>query len=85
MQPQFIVYILVTATLLIWLIHTTMYSKAYIYVDLSIASLFGGYTVLSTKAISSLLNVYFYEIFTNYMTAGLLIILFASAVVCITS
>ena len=52
------------------------YGSKFIIIDLGLVALFGGYTVLSTKGISSLLSTSFYHIFTMpiaYLFAGVLI------------
>lgn len=52
------------------------YGSKFIVVDLGLVALFGGYTVLSTKGISSLLSTSLYHIFTMpiaYLFAGVLI------------
>ncbi|WVQ66201.1 uncharacterized protein L199_004380 [Kwoniella botswanensis] len=54
----FIIYTLITVLLLITLIilSNTSYGHRYLLVDIGVCTLFGGYTVLSTKALSSLLS-----------------------------
>ena len=52
------------------------YGSKFIIVDLGLVALFGGYTVLSTKGISSLLSTSLYHIFTMpiaYLFSGVLI------------
>jgi magnesium transporter len=69
-QRSFVVYLVITLILLSFLIHysNTKYGKEYILIDLSIASIIGGYTVLSIKALSSLLKLEFYRMLTHWIT-----------------
>ncbi|CAG8433534.1 6731_t:CDS:2 [Ambispora gerdemannii] len=52
----------------------------FILVDLSLVALFGGYTVLSTKAISSMLTMTFVLMFEAWITWFLLFVLIVTAV-----
>ncbi|THH33644.1 hypothetical protein EUX98_g503 [Antrodiella citrinella] len=42
--------------------------KRWVYVDIGLCAIFGGFTVLSTKAISTLLTMEWFEIFTEWIT-----------------
>ncbi|KAG0241520.1 hypothetical protein BGW41_005829 [Actinomortierella wolfii] len=52
----------------------------YILVDLSIVAIFGGYTVLATKGVSSLLSLSFYKMFTYPISYLLVFVLISTAV-----
>jgi hypothetical protein len=49
-------------------------------VDVGICAIFGGYTVLSTKAMASLLSTIFLEAFEYPITYGLLVVLAGTSV-----
>ena len=75
-QTAFYVYVGITVTLIAIL---TSLSRTHgdrtIFIDLSLVALYGSYTVLSTKAISSLISSSFYRIFTypiSYSIVGVL-------------
>ena len=82
LQFQFIVYFIFTFGFAVFLI-TMSYSrmaKKFIFVDLLIVSIFGGYTVLATKGLSSMLKTSFVTIFTHWITYFLIIVLLVTAV-----
>jgi hypothetical protein len=65
----------------------TSYGKKYIFIDLTIASLIGnfiiytgGYTVVSIKALSSILKMDFYRMFTHWITYFMLMILILTGI-----
>ncbi|KAI5812991.1 magnesium transporter NIPA-domain-containing protein [Pyronema omphalodes] len=63
-QTAFEIYFVVTATLIIILMKlSSKFGDQTILIDLGLVGLFGGYTVLSTKGISSLISSSFYHIF----------------------
>ncbi|WWC92636.1 uncharacterized protein L201_007595 [Kwoniella dendrophila CBS 6074] len=66
----FIIYTSITFTLLIGLIvlSNTSYGQRYLLVDIGVCTLFGGYTVLATKALSSLLSNNFFDSFNFTIT-----------------
>ncbi|WVR07918.1 hypothetical protein IAU60_004961 [Kwoniella sp. DSM 27419] len=66
----FILYTIVNFLLLAFLIliSNTSWGHRYIYVDIGITCLFGGYTVLSTKALSSLLSNDFFGAWQDGIT-----------------
>lgn len=70
-QPAFIAYFAVTAAAtagLLSVTHSKSYGNRWIGVDVGICALFGGYTVLATKALSSLLSNLFLQAFTFVIT-----------------
>jgi drug/metabolite transporter (DMT)-like permease len=80
-QPAFLVYLLTTCVLFAVLASlSTPYGHKYILLDLALAALLGAYTVLCTKAISSLLSSSLYRTFTYPLTYPLLAILAITAV-----
>ncbi|RHZ80590.1 hypothetical protein Glove_134g88 [Diversispora epigaea] len=80
-QPQFIIYFITTCVLSILLIYlSNKIGHKFIFVDLLLVAIFGGYTVLSTKAISSLLTMEFVLMFTYSITYLLLFVLMSTAV-----
>lgn len=48
--------------------------KTYVFVDIGLCALFGGFTVLSTKALSTLLTLQWIEIFTHRISYILLLV-----------
>ncbi|GJJ77143.1 magnesium transporter [Entomortierella parvispora] len=81
LQTQFIVYFIVCSVLVAVLasLSETIGSQ-YIFIDLSIVAIFGGYTVLSTKGVSSLLSLSFYKMFTYPIAYLLVFVLVTTAV-----
>ncbi|KAH8148039.1 uncharacterized protein LAJ45_07803 [Morchella importuna] len=64
-QTAFEVYFGITCAMIVALMYlSSKYGRKTILIDLGLVALFGGYTVLSTKGISSLLSSSFYHIFT---------------------
>ncbi|KAG0370277.1 magnesium transporter NIPA-domain-containing protein [Gamsiella multidivaricata] len=81
LQTQFIVYFIVCCVLVTVLISLSdTIGSEYIFIDLSVVAIFGGYTVLATKGISSLLSLSFYKMFT-YPIAYLLVFVMVSTAV----
>ncbi|KAJ8328993.1 hypothetical protein O5D80_002954 [Batrachochytrium dendrobatidis] len=81
-QPQFVLYCIVTASILsvMLAISYTPYGRKYIFVDLSIVALFGGYTVLATKALSSLLKMSFFLLSSHWVVYLMIFVLTSTAV-----
>ena len=52
----------------------------YIAIDVGVCALFGGYTVLSTKALSSLLSTIFLTAFASWITWVLVLVLVVTSV-----
>jgi len=48
--------------------------KDYVFVDVGLCGLFGGFTVLSTKALSTLLTMQWIDIFTHWLTYTLILV-----------
>ncbi|KAF0436872.1 DUF803-domain-containing protein [Gigaspora margarita] len=81
MQTQFTIYLSVTLVMSMMLIFLSdKIGHKLIIIDLSLVAIFGGYTVLSTKAISSLLTMKFVLMFSYPITYILLFILMSTAV-----
>ncbi|KAF9360735.1 hypothetical protein BGX26_008018 [Mortierella sp. AD094] len=81
LQTQFIVYFIVCCVLLGVLIPLSdTIGSEHIFIDLSIVAIFGGYTVLATKGVSSLVSLSFYKMFT-YPIAYLLVFVMVSTAV----
>ncbi|KAH6601511.1 hypothetical protein BASA50_001549 [Batrachochytrium salamandrivorans] len=81
-QPQFFIYFIVTSSLagVMLVISYAPQGRKYILVDLLIVALFGGYTVLATKALSSLLKLSFLTLFGHWVTYLMLFVLVSTAV-----
>ena len=56
------------------------YGSKYIAIDVGVCALFGGYTVLSTKALSSLLSTIFLAAFADWITWVLVVVLVVTSV-----
>jgi hypothetical protein len=81
-QIPFIVYTILTLVALSGLIFLSesKYGERIIGIDVGICALFGGYTVLSTKALSSLLSTIFLNAFKNPIAWTLLLVLAGTSV-----
>jgi magnesium transporter len=89
-QPLFIVYFATSCAILAILFRysNSKYGKQFILIDLLIASIIGiylanlgGYTVLSIKALSSLLKMNLYRMLTHSITYFILFVLILTGVV----
>ncbi|KAI8802087.1 magnesium transporter NIPA-domain-containing protein [Cladochytrium replicatum] len=81
-QPQFIVYTIIMAAVAIALSYTSAkssLSSRFILIDIELVAIFGGFTVLSTKALSSLMNTNFLSIVTYPITYLMLFVLVSTA------
>ncbi|CAG8645902.1 374_t:CDS:2, partial [Funneliformis caledonium] len=80
-QTPFIIYFIITASLATFLMYLSdRIGHKTCFVDLSLVAIFGGYTVLATKSISSMLTMTFVAMFTYPITYLLVIILMSTAV-----
>jgi hypothetical protein len=81
-QLSFLIYFICTMSILGVLLtySNTKYGKRYILIDLSIASIIGGYTVLSIKALSSLLKLEFWGMLTHWITYLMSLVLLITCV-----
>ncbi|RFU72248.1 duf803 domain membrane protein [Trichoderma arundinaceum] len=78
---EFEIYLGVTTLLIIILMWASrMYGKRTILIDLGLVGLFGGYTALSTKGVSSMLSTSFLSAFTTPVTYALMFILLSTAI-----
>ncbi|RKO87502.1 magnesium transporter, partial [Blyttiomyces helicus] len=87
LSSQSLVYYVVTGatcSVLWYLSYRTSIGERLIFVDLALVAIFGGYTVLSTKAISSLMSLTFVKMFTYPVTYVMFFILVLTAVIQIT-
>ncbi|SCV73175.1 BQ2448_7100 [Microbotryum intermedium] len=78
--PLFIAYSIasVAAIAVLVFLSRSNYGDRYVIIDLGICALSGAFTVLSTKAISSFLNILFLQTFEYWITYPLLIVLAGS-------
>ena len=69
-RRPFIILSIVYATGVIALVSLSSQriGQRWVYIDVGVCALFGGFTVLSTKAISTLLTMEWYEIFKEWIT-----------------
>ncbi|EWC47809.1 hypothetical protein DRE_03009 [Drechslerella stenobrocha 248] len=80
-QTPFEIYFGVTCTMIIALLYlSNMYGSRFILIDLGLVGLFGGYTALATKGVSSLLSSSLYKIVTYPVFYLLVFILVSTAV-----
>ncbi|TEB35526.1 DUF803-domain-containing protein [Coprinellus micaceus] len=54
--------------------------RRFVVIDVGLCALFGGFTVLSTKAISTLLTIHWLDMFTKWITYPLLLVLMSTGV-----
>ncbi|KAI9750162.1 MAG: hypothetical protein M1815_001952 [Lichina confinis] len=79
-QLEFEVYMLVTAVLMVvGMLASEKYGDRFIFIDLGLVGLFGAYTALSTKGVSSLLSHTLWRLLTFPITYLLLAVLVLSA------
>ena len=77
----FVIYVLITVMLMVFLTSSSpKYGHKYILWDLGLVAVYGGYTVLSTKALSSLLHLPFSILVTHFITYFLVAILAITSV-----
>ncbi|KAJ7742417.1 magnesium transporter NIPA-domain-containing protein [Mycena maculata] len=81
-QTPFIVY---SCTYLVGIIVLSLLSegsagKQWVFVDVGLCALFGGFTVLSTKAVSTLLTMEWFEMFTKWITYPTIAVLVVTGV-----
>ncbi|KJZ73383.1 hypothetical protein HIM_07177 [Hirsutella minnesotensis 3608] len=77
----FEIYMVITVLLILILMYMSgRYGKRTILIDLGLVGLFGGYTALATKGVSSMLSSTLWRAFTTPVTYVLIVILLATAV-----
>ncbi|KAM5353791.1 hypothetical protein ACJ41O_000441 [Fusarium nematophilum] len=77
----FEIYLAVTVTLILVLMWASpRYGRRTILIDLGLVGLFGGYTALATKGVSSMLSSTLWRAFTTPVTYALIFILLVTAV-----
>lgn len=81
-RPSFIVYtiIYILSALLLAFLSERDIGRRVVFVDVGLCALFGGFTVLSTKALSTLLTLEWVQMFTEWITYPTLIILAGTGV-----
>ncbi|EKM59435.1 uncharacterized protein PHACADRAFT_114187 [Phanerochaete carnosa HHB-10118-sp] len=81
-QKPFIVFsaIYVTAAVILSGLSERQAGQRYVFVDVGLCALFGGFTVLSTKAFSSLLTREGFDVFAQWITYPILVILIGTGV-----
>ncbi|SPN98343.1 uncharacterized protein DNG_01390 [Cephalotrichum gorgonifer] len=78
---EFEVYLAVTIFLIVTLMWiSSTYAHRTILVDLGLVGLFGGYTALATKGVSSMISATLWRAFTTPVTYALILILLATAI-----
>jgi hypothetical protein len=83
LQPVFLIYTLLTILLVILLSllsRSPRWGGRYIGIDVGVCALYGGYTVLSTKALASLLSTIFLDAFRLRISWGLVAVLVGTSV-----
>ncbi|PVF94040.1 DUF803-domain-containing protein [Serendipita vermifera] len=81
-QPIFIGYTIFNAILILFLAVLAQGNKGrqWVFIDVGICALFGGYTVLATKALSTLLSLELIQLFKLWITYPLLLVLIGTGV-----
>ncbi|KAK8117493.1 uncharacterized protein PG998_005774 [Apiospora kogelbergensis] len=78
---EFEIYMGISISLIIILMWASpRYGNRSILIDLGLVGLFGGYTALTTKGVSSMLSSTLWRAFTTPVTYGLLVVLLSTAV-----
>ncbi|RYP47342.1 hypothetical protein DL768_006593 [Monosporascus sp. mg162] len=78
---EFEIYVVITTVLILVLMWASpKYGHRTILIDLGLVGLFGGYTVLTTKGVSSMLSSTLLKAFATPVTYGLLFVLIVTAV-----
>jgi hypothetical protein len=75
-QTAFIVYssIYVAGVILLATLSEGSIGRTWVFVDVGLCALFGGFTVLSTKALSTLITLEWIDIFTEWITYPLILV-----------
>ncbi|EIM88129.1 DUF803-domain-containing protein [Stereum hirsutum FP-91666 SS1] len=81
-QRAFLVYSLVyvTAAVVLAGLSRGRLGRQYVFVDVGLCALFGGFTVLATKGVSTLLTMEWIKIFTEWITYPILAVLIGTGV-----
>ncbi|KAG2209954.1 hypothetical protein INT47_003389 [Mucor saturninus] len=80
-QLQSIIYFILTACAIVTLtILSPIYGASSIMIDLGLVAIYGGYTVLSTKSVASLLSLTFFKMFAYPVSYLLIAVLVVTAV-----
>ncbi|EJU06266.1 DUF803-domain-containing protein, partial [Dacryopinax primogenitus] len=82
MQPGFIAFtaVYIVSVIVLMILSNREYGKAHVLVDVGICALFGGFTVLSTKGVSSMLTYKGFPIFRDWITYPFLVVLAGTAI-----
>ncbi|KAI8054784.1 magnesium transporter NIPA-domain-containing protein [Thamnidium elegans] len=80
-QLQSIIYFILTACAIITLtVLSPLYGASSIMIDLGLVAIYGGYTVLSTKSVASLLSLTFFKMFAYPVSYLLIFVLVVTAI-----
>jgi len=81
-EPVFLVYVgvVVACALILGYASGRKWGEQWVSIDVGLCALFGGFTVLSTKALSSLLTLEWLDIFKEWITYPLCIVLLGTGI-----
>ncbi|CAO0796149.1 unnamed protein product [Mucor circinelloides] len=80
-QMQSIIYFILTGVAIVTLtVLSPIYGASSIMIDLGLVAIYGGYTVLSTKSVASLLSLTFFKMFAYPVSYLLIFVLVVTAV-----
>ncbi|KIK08385.1 hypothetical protein K443DRAFT_85157 [Laccaria amethystina LaAM-08-1] len=81
-QLPFIVFtsVYVASAIVLATLSEGVIGRTWVVVDVGLCALFGGFTVLSTKALSTLLTLEWLEVFTQWITYPLFVVLLSTGV-----
>ncbi|PPQ66756.1 hypothetical protein CVT24_008713 [Panaeolus cyanescens] len=81
-RTPFIVYscIYVVSAIILAILSEGKFGKTWVIIDVGLCAIFGGFTVLSTKAISTLLTLQWLDIFTQWITYPIIVTLIFTGV-----
>jgi hypothetical protein len=76
LQTPFLIYAgcYVVAAIILGALSHGRLGLTYVFIDVGLCALFGGFTVLSTKALSTLITLEWYGIFTEWVTYPLILV-----------
>ncbi|KZT72698.1 DUF803-domain-containing protein [Daedalea quercina L-15889] len=81
-QRPFIIYasIYIAGAFIMSILSERAVGKRHVYIDVGLCALFGGFTVLATKAFSTLLTLEAFEMFAQWITYPVLLVLIGTGI-----
>jgi len=81
-QKPFIIYsiVYIVGAFILTGLSASQHGRDWVFVDVGLCALFGGFTVLSTKALSTLLTMEWIKIFTEWITYPIIAVLVGTGI-----